>query len=424
MIRSPRTKNVLGKVCSDYTLGHMKRFKHDVGYIAPSRNEVIKRFEQLEFTTPYSLELVQDLACAASTYSALGHLLPREFDSTEYPISEDFSLDQAIAYHQNIQHFIAGLDWDIYPGNTPLAKAASVVQAFAKEMEDNSLDQEGTEESDIPAIPLFMKSKTEIQQKTKEIETVIQTIEASSEVVNSFLGPGNSCSKLARMDEKQLVVIKHLAILGSKGKIKSRKTSPIQKIEQMTEMTQVSKLSNVSSMLMPTFGYKLASNQLTVKTPKQSGKQLLVLAIDASSSMTQTGKQEWVKAIILNRLDAVAKGEAKLIICWFENSIYESHISYIETKQQAVEFAKTMRIHCGGGATNVAHVIEQITCRIDNNLFKIEGENPQIVVMNDGQDTVNPFLLKYTTNAFILGQDNEGFKSLIVSNGGHYERFL
>jgi len=272
----------------------------------------------------------------------------------------------------------------------------------------------------------------------KLVEKYRNVVETSAGFNMKITGlPPEIAASTLTLDQEKL--IDKLSILADRGEIKSDKMQKKINHNRMTEYSQLNTMSNISQAGLPTFMYKLATKQLMVKRPDQSSKQSLVLLIDVSGSMNTYQKLEWVKAIILNRLDAVIKQKAELFIVFFERVAFidqssKSHYSYkkvrhIKTKKEAIEMCLLNWMPSfNGGGTNIQKAIEQVCECIDNGKighYSFGGTKPQIVVMNDGQDRIDPsFTPKYTTHGFILGQNNQNMKKMCTSSGGIYKRFL
>lgn len=339
-------------------------------------------------------------------------------------------------YENNIEKFLYNINWNLIEGNTPMSKCLNLIRIFEEEFKDglcpncskenseNTDDLEKSEESkENDGLLQFFKNKTEEEQlKTLEEKQELLSTIKTSELSSHILGKGNLTDKVVNMTESQKKVFNNLSILNTRGKIKSDVKSNDLVHTKISNYNQVTKVGMVD-LMMPTFNYKFAKKELIITDKKEYDKQLLILAIDASGSMKREDKVAWVKALIINRLEEVLKGNSNLIICWFEDDLYDNY-TIITNKKEAISYLNTMTIFNDGSYTQVDNVIKSIETKIKNNEFKVRGSNPQIVIINDGEDTVSYFTPKYKTHAFILGTDNKGFKNIIENNQGHYERFL
>ena len=411
----------------------MRRTSSHQSYAEPTRLDIQARFDEIDFNKSFSFDLVKDIANAYSHVMA-GGVASHSFESISSQMGvmptekkEALEYKKQLDYHKNVQEFLNTLDFNAFTGDTPLQKAASIVSALSSQDGGEGKEGEGM------ALPIFMESKESVKKKTEKLqEDVKSVVEASKDASRYIFNPEFKAPEvaLASLSNSQRDILTKLAILGDRGKIKARRTSATQTIEQMSEYSQIARISNMTAMGMPTFGYKFATKQLMVRTPKQSGKQLMVLLIDDSSSMYSTQKEQWVKTLIIDRVNAVAKGETVLYIGCFERDVDLSSIIKIATKQEAIDFLKSDWFPNQDGSSTDIQKAVKTTCQAIKigqlGKYKLNStSNPQIVVINDGQDTVDgEYCPEVTTHGFILGQDNDGMKSMISNCSGHYERFL
>jgi Mg-chelatase subunit ChlD len=394
-------------------------------YIQPSSEEVRSRFNDLGFTLPYSYDLVVDLANAFSHVSTGRSVEESLIDLGNYDLSEE-----ALTYHSNVQRFVSSLNWSEFTGNTPLEVASSVVAALSQQ--EGGQPEEG---ADGMPLPIFSDGDTDPSEVASKIEEQIEQLDAGTDsvVAKQYLKEELTKGKemaLMSLTKEQKAIVANLAVLGKRGKIVSRKRLSSVRSVQMSSHSQVGRLQSASSMVMPSFGYKFATKQLNVRENISFGKQKLIVIIDNSSSMDMCAKMAWVKSLLLNRLQAVVDGKAELYVLPFLTSVYEESTVRITCKEEA--FAVIARLKdsrlplfsYSGGSTNVKNSVQETEKLIDEGFFGDHDSDFQIVIMNDGDDTVTPFKPKNPTHAFILGQDNEGLEKVIKSSGGHYERFL
>lgn len=401
-------------------------------YISPTRREIQKRFEEIGFNKPYSYDLVRDIANAISHIQYGGRVADCFTNVRDWVRPSEYSslheYESAVSYHENVQKFIKSLDFDIFSGNTPLAKAASIVAALSSQ--EGGQGDEG-EEGENNFLPFFLDSSKSMEEKAKKLEDDVRKIvQANKSLAKYIINPNDTSPEtgLANLTEEQKDLIEKLAILGERGAIRARRTSPKNTLVQMSDYSQVARVNSVSELVMPLFGYKFATKQLIVREPEQSTKQTLVLMIDDSGSMDTPEKLAWVRALIINRCDAVARGEAELYIGFFLNTFDNENVTKIATKKDALEYIKSPYKGKTSGGTNIEYAVRQVCECIKRGKIgphRIKSVNPQIVVINDGEDTVDGnFKPEIVTHGFILGQDNEGMKSMIANCGGHYERFM
>ena len=199
-------------------------------------------------------------------------------------------------------------------------------------------------------------------------------------------------------------------------------------MEEFSEVTHAS----IIERAMPNFTHKLSKKDLAVQRryESQSLSQDIIILLDDSGSMRERAKINWVTALFLNRLEENKKGHCNIYISTFEDTV--DGFQKLELKEGQTIFdlvAKTASFGRGGTDIEeaVSETIRQIKSGsligIDNKPIELNGIKPEILVINDGQDRINP---KYhpdiALNTFCLFQHNEELKNISNRSGGQYYR--
>lgn len=271
-------------------------------------------------------------------------------------------------------------------------------------------------------------SGKDIGQRVTQLERVaFQVVQASKttsvfDVLHNNPTPESAISKLSKKD---IDIIEKLSILNSLS-FQSRKKGHKQTQNMMRNYDELPRLVSKVDLLKPDFKLKFAKKDLVVNNHEQGGKQSLFLMIDNSGSMADSGKVAWVKAIVMNRMEAVIKGKAELYIGWFVESVSQT-VFAIKNPKQAREFLdKNFYGEFKYGSTNIENCLvstmAQIkTGRIQGIRLPADIRNVEIVVINDGQDTINPDLvLPYKAHAILLGAKNKDLEQVILRSKGIY----
>ncbi len=181
--------------------------------------------------------------------------------------------------------------------------------------------------------------------------------------------------------------------------------------------------------LMPDFPIKLLTKNLVVNAPieKTDHKQKIIFCLDFSGSMHEDIKQEWVNAILIDRLKYCIKEEAELFFSYFVNGASTLSFTHIHNRKTAIEFWKTFSNHPNGGTTTIGTIVNYIQDQIENkhklhNLnVDLSTEKPEILIMNDGQDSVDTNKFQYKTNTItLMDSENDGLKKLCLETKGKY----
>lgn len=218
--------------------------------------------------------------------------------------------------------------------------------------------------------------------------------------------------------------------LGSKFKIEKEIEKKIvhnSSIRDIKLMTDISQICNVElyQRLLPNFKHKLLTKSLLVNVPvqKTEHKQKIIILLDFSGSMCRTEKQQWVIAIMMDRLRMVIKEECEIFFSYFLQYVGEFSFHHVYDRESALKFWKSFSTRPNGGDTAVGSIITGIKNEIQNKkLFNIKVdlsvELPEILIINDGQDSVKSESFTYKTNAINLIQNNEEVKELCIKNKG------
>ena len=267
-------------------------------------------------------------------------------------------------------------------------------------------------------------------EKVSDVVAKFESLREGNQYRLLFPNLSSSNIRLFELSDEDSKLLDSLALLKDDKDIESHATPTKNELVQMTEFTQVGNMANMSQMMLPNFIPKFATRNLIVKKRIERKKQTLILMIDDSGSMNSVSKKVWVKALIWNRVLAVLNKKAELYILTFERNadIYGTH--YLSTPEQAEKFMKSDWFpRFSGGGTDIQNAMEEVMKCLDEKRLGCchitDLENPQLVIINDGQDHIDPtFVPKIVTHSFILGQDNNNLKTVVTNSGGTYKRFL
>lgn len=197
---------------------------------------------------------------------------------------------------------------------------------------------------------------------------------------------------------------------------KQKKNAFIQKFEQINKVRKF-------EYLLPTFNVKLLNRSLNVALPAQTeiAKQKVILLVDYSGSMGTYFKQEWVSAIILNRIKYIFDNECEIYFAFYIGDL-RSHLKYISTKEEAYAFWENFSTKPNGGETNIHRAICSVNRDFLNNPSKytsLNGKLPEILVVCDGEDDLfgDPIL---KTNIITILNYNDEMREYSISSGGSY----
>ena len=374
-----------------------------------SRSDIVDSFRSIGFKKPFSVDLARDVMNTFSHIS-MGEKAQNAFNT---PKNE---------YESNIQNFLSQLDFDSFSGNSPLEKAIAVIASLS--------DIKGGEgdESEGEPLPIFTDSDS-TNESISEIKEDIEAKRKAGEAAPYTFNPsGGMVELIDKLSNDQIEMLDKLSILDSNSGIKSQIVGKKREMTQMSEYSEISRMSNLSGLVMPTFNYKFATKQVIVRKDRQQQKQLLVLLIDDSGSMNDYEKRDWVRAILTNRYEAIIAGKAELYISTFLKDVSEDFIR-VHDKKSVDHAMNNFFPNFSGMSTNIENALKSTINMIKSKKLGKHTinhlANPQIVVMNDGQDEIDEtYKPEIITNAFILGTDNNKMKTVVENSGGIYTRFL
>ncbi len=181
--------------------------------------------------------------------------------------------------------------------------------------------------------------------------------------------------------------------------------------------------------LMPTFNLKLLTKELIVNVPvdRTEHKQKIIMLLDYSGSMNDPRKQEWVVAILVDRLRHAMKEEAEIFFSYFINDKRQMSFHHLYDRESVLKFWSSFSTSPSGGDTCLGDMVNYIKDEIEvnhklHNLnIDLSKDKPEILAINDGQDSIKTKQFTYKTNAVsLIDSQNEELKGLCLKNDGKY----
>jgi hypothetical protein len=390
-------------------------------YLTPTIQQVKNRFIEMNYKHDFDHQVVQDLSNMVASKLYCG-------DSKQAIVTNDAGLEK-------LANIVNETDLKGLSGSTPLEKATALFSILVNpekasegtkpKKEVAKEDAEGID-SELERFPfqwVLGNGSGKLSEGLKEILkkllfTIIDDINEvlhRKDVIRDYFHQDIQEREVMNLPPERVKLLEKIAILETRGKIKSKHQTNLLKQEQMQEYSQVGRMASMSNMLMPTFAYKFATKQLTVNEKKLADKQVLFVMLDDSGSMSNYEKLQWVEAIIRNRCFEIKRTKCELHICKFESEIYS--MQQIKTMEEGIHFLRNYSPH--GGGTDVACCISQLEKYIEAHFKKCK---PQILIVNDGQDHIDAgFKPKYETHSLMLLQGNTNLQQVIEHSGGHFE---
>jgi uncharacterized protein with von Willebrand factor type A (vWA) domain len=301
--------------------------------------------------------------------------------------------------------------WDEYvPGYSPLEKAINVVLKLSNQgekkqqsqLKDTYEDDGGSFDERVWADPILNELLDMNQFSKKHKFDILNLLSLVQDLGNEF--------KIEKEIEEKIV---------ANSRIVTKKM-----MRDYSQMAQI----DLYQRLMPTFPVKLLTKDLVINTPveRTEHKQKIIMILDFSGSMRQEDKQSWVTALLVDRLRYAIKEEAELFFSYFVCDPEQLNFTHIHDRKTALEFWQTFSHFPNGGDTDIGAMINRIgdeiqQGRLMNLNIDLREDRPEILVLNDGQDSVKTDNFPYKTNGMsLMDYDNEELRTLCLKNNGKY----
>jgi hypothetical protein len=232
---------------------------------------------------------------------------------------------------------------------------------------------------------------------------------------------------------RKMTILNKVSIIGDLGtQFKVEKeidekivsNSDIYAKKMMRDYAQIAQV-DLYQKLFPNFPVKLLTKDLVVNVPvdRKEQKQKIIIILDFSGSMSDTFKQDWVNAILIDRFKYVIKGEAEIFFSYFVSNPEEMHFQHVHDRESVIKFWQTFSNDPDGGMTEVGQMVHRIAKEIEEkrlmNLdIDLSEEKPEILVINDGEDDIDTDEFPYKVNAICLGQTNKQLRELCIATEG------
>jgi uncharacterized protein with von Willebrand factor type A (vWA) domain len=373
--------------------------KNPENYITPTEKEIRGKTHVYRQT---SINTIKELARVCY----LKMIEDRDFIAEKFADYDQLSDEDKNDYNTK-KSFYETIYEQYIPGFTPLEQAVAIfLQMNKKETES------GEEEQDDDNF----KSTLDFNRELYSDPTINEQLEI------------NELSK-----ERKMQIMNNISLIADFGtqfkvekevdeKIVSNSDEYLTKI--MRDYSQFHML-NLYQKMFPNFRTKFLTKDLTVNVPvdRKEKKQKIIIILDFSGSMSDHEKQIWVNAILIDRFRYVMKGEAEVFFSYFVDDPDDMSFQHIKDRDDVVKFWEKFSNHPNGGMTEVGLMVERIANEVENGkLMNLDvnllEEKPEILVINDGQDSIHVDDFPYKVNAICLMAENNRLQELCVNSGG------
>jgi len=370
--------------------------KDPVNYLTPTTSEIRKKVHAPKQT---SVDTIKELARVC--YFKM--IDDRDFVAEQFVDSEDEEHQARKALYDSIfEQYI--------PGFTPLEQAISI---FLKMKSGKEYSENGEREDNDD---LDMKKGLDFDRQLYSDPHINEQLDLND---------------LSR--DRKMEIMNHLSLVGQFGSEFKVEKEISEKIVAnsdeyatmiMRDYSQIH-MMNLMQKVYPNFRSKFLTKDLTVSVPVDRKEQIqkIIIILDYSGSMDYDAKQIWVNAILIDRFKYVMKGEAEVFFSYFVDSVDDLNFQHIKDRDDVIKFWQTFSNDPNGGMTEVGDMVEHISneissgklCNLDVNLSE---EKPEILVINDGQDSIGTDQFPYKVNAVSLMSFSNELKDLCLNTGG------
>ena len=349
--------------------------------------------------------------------------------------------EKVLRYHNNICEFVDSIDFSQVPGYTPLEKAMNLL----KQLKEDA--QKGQKGDGDPLPILDEPQEGDGDGMVEDIDQAYDSVDNSDDQgeLKEAQGKGTGKDSDLRakaiddnvLHESQLQVMLEIArVLDERTDFKVRRSrhfepDPVgsdrrfRPIKNIRELRKLKTRDWVLYRKAPSlFWYRAVTGKLSVRERGNwvHKKQLMYWLIDASGSMGYGAKDKVSKAmgVMLNRLEAVMRGEAELWYRFFDDKVYEEH--HVVTRADAIKaFDHIRKYNFSGGGTSIDSAMETARERIEELLKEGGRARPELGIITDGEDRVSTTkneMGEVVLHAFLVGDTNEDLLKLASETGG------
>lgn len=377
--------------------------KDPVNYLTPTAAEIRKKVHAPKQT---SIDTVKELARIC--YFKM--IDEREYIAEKYSDYDSLSESEQNEYQQK-KALYDGIFDQYIPGFTPLEQAVSIYLKLKGQTERADRDNDDDNEK------IDFTKGLDFNRSIYCDPTINEQLDL------------NELSK-----ERKMEIMNHLSLVsqfGSEFKVEKEISEKIVANSDqystmiMRDYSQIH-MMNLMQKVYPNFRSKFLTKDLTVSVPVDRKEQIqkIIILLDYSGSMDEYEKQVWVNAILIDRFRYVMKGEAEVFFSYFVCSTGGLNFQHIKNREDVIKFWQTFSNEPNGGGTDIGGIVEYVADEVVNkrrlhNLdIDLSEEKPEILIINDGQDSVGSNAFPYKVNAISLMSFSEELKDLCLATEG------
>jgi hypothetical protein len=376
--------------------------KDPINYLTPTAAEIRKRVHAPKQT---SIDTIKELARVC--YFKM--IDEQEYIAEKYADYDNLSESDQKEYEQKKSLYDTIFDKFI-PGFTPLEQAISIYLQLKGQSEKRDRE-DGDDEDNVD-----ITKSLDFDRNLYSDPNINEQLEL------------NELSK-----DRKMEIMNHLSLVGQFGSEFKVEKEISEKIVAnsdqystmiMRDYSQIH-MMNLMQKVYPNFRSKFLTKDLTVNVPVDRKEQIqkIIILLDYSGSMSDAHKQIWVNAILIDRFKYVMKGEAEVFFSYFVHDTSGLCFQHIKNREDVIKFWQTFSNQPNGGGTDIGGIVEYVadqvnTGRLHNLHLDLSEEKPEILIINDGQDSVDSEKFPYKVNAVSLMEFSDQLKDLCLATEG------
>lgn len=338
--------------------------------------------------------------------------------------------DREMRYHLNVCDFLRTLEFDMFPGFSPLEKAMNVLKLLSAKY-----GRDGSGEGNGEPIPIFLESGTE--KFAKELNLIMEDVDSLSEAEKELLNPEGSNNDLRKMKiaedmaKGKDVILRISRQLDAMSKLAVKRSSKIEpdpegdsvRYRPINHLGELGRIPAAEWALPNTYRLYRAISRITPvreRVRRTEKKQLLYILIDCSGSMRNGQRIQKAFGVLMNRLKAVVCGDAELYVRLFDDVLYPEHFASSPEEAKALMSSFAER-NFSGGSTNISGCVLKAHNRIEEIMKEGCHHRPELVVVTDGDDEITirtKDIAGTRLHAFVVENRNDKLISLAYDTGG------
>lgn len=411
-------------------------------YLAPTRQECSEAAKMAGLGA-FSHDLMQDIAkivaggqiALPSSYAKIVEdrhpvLEPDQYNDLSSRLRQSAKArKEEMEYHQRVCDFLQALKLEKVPGESPLETAANVLKLLSR--------QKGGEGEPLP---IFQKAENDA---AKKIEKMCDDVEQLSQEQRELLkDEGQDLSPMEEIlkvknERVMLEIARKLSLMTKLRVIKQKKfvedpqssETKTRPIASYSELNRLRPEAWAMYKAAPDLFYAdLVQKKLPVRVRgnTEEKKQIIYILCDCSGSMRGERSQK-AAGIVMNRLEAVLRGDAEVWVSLFDSSLKQRREAKDKEAAQAT-MAAFKKEWFSGGSTDIPAAVKAATEAVKEEMSKRKDlYRPEIVVISDedcSSDKISAAMVEgFRVHGFVMGARNPGLKKIATQTGGVYEEW-